>query len=325
MPRGYADSPLEGSPRRAREEQVEPDGRLRKTPRQARSRNTVEAILEAAERVLRVEGYAAASTNRVARVAGFSVGSLYQYFDDKRAVVGALLDQALRGEAERIAVALDALARLDPASARERLVKTVLSERRSKAHLLRILDAHGHELGPELPLRHALRAQAAVLADAMHRFAAAQLAGTFRGAFDEALAVIARFLHVVSYTLAVDGPEHLEDGRIAALVTDTLAGVPAAVPPQPGEPAGELHAAWVGGSGAAFANALERARRIRETRSVLVGAGIPPSMLEPAVFVVAAIGEVVAELRDDPPARLSQPRAYEAAARLLAACLSAAR
>ena len=293
------------------------DGRLRKTPRQARSRSTVEAILEAAERVLKNEGYHAASTNRVARVAGFSVGSLYQYFDDKRAVVGALLDQALRSEAERIGHALDALARSEPAVARDRLVRTVLAERRGKAHLLRILDAHGAELGYEAPLRHALHAQAGLVADPLHRFAAAKLAGAFRGAFDEGLAVVARFLHALSFALAVDAPDHLDEESIAARVSAALARLESA-PAAPGGLAGELHAAWLGGSGAAFADAPARARRLRETRSLLVSRGtLAAPALEPTVFVAAAIGEVVAELRDDPPKRLSQPLAYESAARLL--------
>jgi AcrR family transcriptional regulator len=298
------------------------DGRLRKTPRQARSRSTVEAILEAAERVLRSEGYHAASTNRVARVAGFSVGSLYQYFDDKRAVVGALLDQALRGEAERIGQALDALAKLEPAVARDRLVRGVLAERRARAHLLRILDAHARELGYEAPLRHVLRAQAGLLADPLHRFAAAKLAGAFRGAFDEGLAVVARFLHALSYALAVDAPDHLDEESIAARASSALGRLEAA-PIAPGTLAAELHAAWLGGSGAAFADAPARARRLRETRSALVSRGvIPAPALEPTVFVVAAIGEVVAELRDDPPKRLSQSLAFEAAARLLEASLA---
>jgi AcrR family transcriptional regulator len=300
------------------------DGRLRKTPRQARSRSTVEAILEAAERVLRSEGYHAASTNRIARVAGFSVGSLYQYFDDKRAVVGALLDQALRGEAERIGHVLDALAPAEPAVARERLVRTVLAERRAKAHLLRILDAHGRELGYEAPLRHALHAQAALLADPLHRFAAAQLARAFRGAFDEGLSVVARFLHALSYALAVDAPEHLDEEAIALRVTGALAALESA-PAAPGPLAGELHAAWLRGSGAAYADATGRARRLRETRSALIGsASIPAAALEPSVFLAAAVGEVVAELRDDAPKRLSQPLAYETAARLLEVCLALA-
>lgn len=303
---------------------VNPDGRLRKTPRQARSRNTVEAILEAAERVLRLEGYHAASTNRMARVAGFSVGSLYQYFDDKQAVVAALLHQALRAEAERIGQGLDGLAKLGPALARDRLVRAVFAERRSKAHLLRILDAHGPDLFRDAPLRFALRAQAGVLADPLHRFAAAQLADGFRGAFDEGLAVAARFVHAASYALVVDAPEHLADEVVVVRVVAALGAVESASL-EPSEAAGELHAAWLRGSGAAFADAASRARRIRETRSLLVrGAAIPAAELEPSVFVVAAIGEVVAELREQPPTSLSQPRAYEVSLRLLEACLSVA-
>lgn len=62
----------------------------RKQPRQARSRATVDALLDAAARVLVQEGYAGANTNRVAEVAGISVGSLYQYFPSKDALVLAL-------------------------------------------------------------------------------------------------------------------------------------------------------------------------------------------------------------------------------------------
>lgn len=59
----------------------------RKKPRQARSQETHRAILQAAARVLRDEGPAAFNTNRVAQVAGVSVGSLYQYFPNKAALL----------------------------------------------------------------------------------------------------------------------------------------------------------------------------------------------------------------------------------------------
>jgi len=62
----------------------------RKTPRQARSQSTVEAILEATARVLAERGYAGTNTNVVAEVAGVSVGSVYQYFPNKDALVTAL-------------------------------------------------------------------------------------------------------------------------------------------------------------------------------------------------------------------------------------------
>jgi AcrR family transcriptional regulator len=67
----------------------------RKSPRQARSRQMVEAILDATARVLGKSGYARLTTNQVAEVAGVSVGSLYQYFPSKEALVDAVLDRHL--------------------------------------------------------------------------------------------------------------------------------------------------------------------------------------------------------------------------------------
>ena len=62
----------------------------RKLPVQERSRRTVEAILDAAARLFVERGYAATTTNHVAEAAGVSVGSLYQYFPSKDALVVAL-------------------------------------------------------------------------------------------------------------------------------------------------------------------------------------------------------------------------------------------
>jgi AcrR family transcriptional regulator len=65
----------------------------RKKPRQQRSQATVDAILDATARVLCTTGYDRASTNRVALAAGVSVGSLYQYFPSKEALVAALVER----------------------------------------------------------------------------------------------------------------------------------------------------------------------------------------------------------------------------------------
>jgi AcrR family transcriptional regulator len=64
----------------------------RKTPRQRRSAATVDTIIEAATRVLASESLAGFNTNRVAEVAGVSVGSLYQYFPNKAALVATLIE-----------------------------------------------------------------------------------------------------------------------------------------------------------------------------------------------------------------------------------------
>ena len=67
----------------------------RKKALQERSRATVEAILGATARILVKDGYDRASTNRVAAAAGVSVGSLYQYFPSKEALVAALVERHL--------------------------------------------------------------------------------------------------------------------------------------------------------------------------------------------------------------------------------------
>jgi AcrR family transcriptional regulator len=62
----------------------------RREPKQQRSRQTVEAVLDAVPRVLKRHGTDAITTNRVAEAAGVSIGSLYQYFPDKQAIFMAL-------------------------------------------------------------------------------------------------------------------------------------------------------------------------------------------------------------------------------------------
>ncbi len=65
----------------------------RKRPRQRRSVATVDAILEAGARVFAEVGFAHGSTNRIAQTAGVSVGSLYEYFPNKDAILVALAER----------------------------------------------------------------------------------------------------------------------------------------------------------------------------------------------------------------------------------------
>jgi AcrR family transcriptional regulator len=81
----------------------------RKKPRQKRSQITVDVILESATRVLRQESLAGFNTNRVAEVAGVSVGSLYQYFPNKEALVVELVSQAQNRLAESVEQAVEQL------------------------------------------------------------------------------------------------------------------------------------------------------------------------------------------------------------------------
>jgi AcrR family transcriptional regulator len=77
----------------------------RKSPRQARSVNTVEAIFEATIQVLMSDGPGELTTTRVAERAGVSVGSLYQYFPNKQALFHAVNERYLTMLADRVEAA----------------------------------------------------------------------------------------------------------------------------------------------------------------------------------------------------------------------------
>ena len=65
----------------------------RKIATQVRSRATVDSLVEATARILVKEGFDKASTNRIAELAGVSIGSLYQYFPSKEALVAAVIER----------------------------------------------------------------------------------------------------------------------------------------------------------------------------------------------------------------------------------------
>lgn len=69
------------------------DLRPRKSPRQLRSVETRRRILDAAARVVATHGYAAGTTNRIAEEAGVSIGSLYQYYPNKDAILAVLMTE----------------------------------------------------------------------------------------------------------------------------------------------------------------------------------------------------------------------------------------
>jgi AcrR family transcriptional regulator len=131
----------------------------RRRPCQGRARATVEAILEAAADVIAREGYAAMTTNRVAARAGVSIGSLYQYFPNKQAILVALLEQHLKGLQPVIEQSLQELA--DPgipfAEAMHRMFTGLLELHRAEdSRLQRVL---GEEVPhpPHIRERHRQR------------------------------------------------------------------------------------------------------------------------------------------------------------------------
>ncbi len=66
---------------------------MRKTPVQPRAEKTIETIYEATAQILGSEGETALTTNRIAEKSGFSIGTLYQYFPSKEAIVLSMIDR----------------------------------------------------------------------------------------------------------------------------------------------------------------------------------------------------------------------------------------
>jgi len=119
----------------------------RKTASQKRSQITVEAILDATARVLVREGYARASTNRIALVAGVSIGSLYQYFPSKEALVAALIARHNRDMLILLETSMRQCAKDDLPNAMRELIRAMFAAHRVEPELHRILKEEVPRIG----------------------------------------------------------------------------------------------------------------------------------------------------------------------------------
>lgn len=119
----------------------------RKTATQRRSRVTVDALLDATARVLTRHGYDRASTNRIADVAGVSVGSLYQYFPNKEALVASLVARHNREMLAVLRGAMEAVASLPLEAAIRELVRALIDAHRVDPELHAIFDEQIPRMG----------------------------------------------------------------------------------------------------------------------------------------------------------------------------------
>src|SRR5688572_22122612 len=117
--------------------------RARKSPQQSRSRVTVESILDGAIRVLEQEGSLALTTTRIAQAAGVSVGTLYQYFPNRKSILDALQER----EFQRALAAMQAIM-LNPAfgsthALAQAVIRGLLELYRAAPELHRVLVIEG--------------------------------------------------------------------------------------------------------------------------------------------------------------------------------------
>jgi AcrR family transcriptional regulator len=117
-----------------------PQTNPRKSASQRRSRLTVDALIEATARVLIDEGYDRASTNRIAAVAGVSIGSVYQYFPSKEALVAAVIERHTQQLSQLVLTALLKVAARPVETAMRELVAAAIDAHRVDPKLHRVLS-----------------------------------------------------------------------------------------------------------------------------------------------------------------------------------------
>lgn len=111
----------------------------RKNALQERSRATVDALVEATARILVREGFEKTSTNRIAEIAGVSVGSLYQYFPSKEALVAAVIERHNQEIMGLVRATLTEISDMPIEKAVRRLVTVAIEAHRIKPELHRVL------------------------------------------------------------------------------------------------------------------------------------------------------------------------------------------
>jgi AcrR family transcriptional regulator len=164
----------------------------RKKPRQQRSVATVEAVLEAAARILEKQGFAGYNTNDIARVAGIGVGSLYHYFPNKDAITSALV---LR-EMGALSRALEGLKAIPAGCPRvQHLIEIAVEHQLGRSKLSRLLDLEEERLALADNLAEGRTSMMALIRDALAdlpenhaeaEFAAEDVVAIIRGMVDSA-------------------------------------------------------------------------------------------------------------------------------------------
>jgi AcrR family transcriptional regulator len=101
---------------------------------------TVDALIEATARVLKREGYDRASTNKIAAMAGVSIGSLYQYFPSKEALVAAVIERHTQELSRVVREAFLEVASRPIEVAARQLVAAAIDAHRVDPKLHRVLD-----------------------------------------------------------------------------------------------------------------------------------------------------------------------------------------
>ncbi|HYG25812.1 MAG TPA: TetR/AcrR family transcriptional regulator [Caulobacteraceae bacterium] len=120
---------------------------MKKQPTQGRSRQMVDALIEATARTIAERGWPATTTNHVASRAGVSVGSLYQYFESREDLLAALMERERARILCRLEEAMPSLSEEAPRIAIRRLLEIAFEEGARDEPLFIAIDRDLQSLG----------------------------------------------------------------------------------------------------------------------------------------------------------------------------------
>jgi AcrR family transcriptional regulator len=193
----------------------------RRPAKQERSHDTISVLIAATERVLTKEGYAAATTNRIAEVAGVSIGTLYHYFPTKEALIERLVHKMWAEELELVESRATLVLEAPVAVAVRELVHAFVEMVQRKETLVRRWYAEAPHLG-QLDLGLDLADRATRLVRAGFEAQRATLRPSVAANLDFASDFVVKMTMAAVRTAARDYPKELASGELEAAVADMI-------------------------------------------------------------------------------------------------------
>jgi len=190
----------------------------KKPPQQQRAKVTVNAILDGMVRVLEQEGFDAASTSRVAEVAGVSVGTLYQYFSNRDAILDALQDREFERATEMMGRVLARGAYTSDREAARAVVEGLLELHSAAPALHRVLVLEGLRVTP----RDRVQAFDLRLVSTIRSFLALANVRIRRTNLDAAAFVVYQAVRATMLAALLERPPGLDSTTLVDEITDLV-------------------------------------------------------------------------------------------------------
>ena len=168
------------------------------------------------------DGYAALSTNHVAKEAGISVGTIYQYFPNKMALVYALQERIARQDMTQISEVFDSLADQDIVASMSRVLSSLVSLRSTHADLRSVLQE-------QVPVTSGAQDWAAEVDEVLANKVEEAIVGKVPHASELDVPVVVytlmRAVDNVTVSVAIEHPDWVAEGRLNKVMIDMVAGL----------------------------------------------------------------------------------------------------